>query len=48
MPLSKSDDILATEERGLYTFVGEEQWELLEYVGEQLLERMGPRKVVQT
>lgn len=37
-----------TEERGLYTFAGAEQWELLEYVGRQLESRMGVERVWQT
>lgn len=37
-----------TEERGLYTFPGERQWELLEFVGAHLVDRMGTDRVWRT
>lgn len=37
-----------TEERGLYTFPGERQWKLLEFVGAHLVNRMGADRVWRT
>ena len=38
----------STEERGLYTFAGDEQWKLLKFVGDELEKRMSAERVWRT